>query len=68
MIAGVVLPIKSPARCGWRCQRSRRPMWLSNMTERVLDRDFIVSCEALTVSKQDGAMDFNVILIDARGR
>lgn len=43
-------------------------MWLSNMTERVLDRDFTVSCEALTVSEQDGAMDFNVILIDARGR
>lgn len=68
MIAGVVLPIKSPARRGWRCQRSRRPMWLSDMTERVLDRDFIAPCETLTVSEQDGAMDFSVIFVDARGR
>lgn len=43
-------------------------MWLSNMAERVLDRDFIVPCETLTVSEQDGTMDFNVMLIDATGR
>lgn len=43
-------------------------MWLSDMAEPVLDRDSIAPCEALTVSEQDGAMDFSVIFVDARGR